>query len=202
VASPTVIVSDPLVSEPARNAESNRETASRVFYGSIISEKLGEIEQQEITPPDSQDRAWRRALLPHKMERLEREREKANEEAKRLQGQVERLDQLLEHQRQAMDNQKRQLEKLRAPDAVRACRLTQIVFEIKSAARKKGQKLRQTQIAIGVDKWLETRSFELKNVCPHGWQKGIEIEKFPRLFSECIKHPTLRGKAKTLITRA
>ena len=150
---------------------------------------MEEMIQREITlTPEEEQRALRRALLPHTVERLERDREKAGEEVKQL---AEKLDKA-----------NRQIEQLQAPDTDRACALTQIVFAIKAAAGRKRQKLSQAQIALSVDKCLETRNLELKNLCPPGWLKGIGIQKFPRLFSECIKHPTLRGKAKTLITRA
>jgi hypothetical protein len=113
------------------------------------------------------DQAFERAVLRHKVRRLERE-----------------------------------IKTLKGASPARSCMLSQIIHNIKSEVRKKGQGKSQTAIALSVDRWLEKRHFELKDVCPAGWLKGIEAKKFPRLFSECIKHPTLGGKAKTLITRA
>jgi len=216
---PTAIDPDPLASEPARNTkgsgalhptESNKENASHAFYRSVISEEQEKISQQQIAlTPDEEQRAWRRALLPRAVERLDREREKAGEEAQQLSKklqtadrQIERLNELVENQRQTMDHQQRELEKLQAPDTDRACVLTQIVHDIKSTIRRKGQKLTQAELTLIVDRWLERRGRDLKDVCPPGWLKKIEINKFPRLFSDCIKHPTLGGKAKTLMTRA
>ena len=163
----TAIDSDPLAPDSAKAtqrgvehlAEPDRGKALLTFYGTVISKEREKRSQRGITrTPDEEQRAFRRALLPHKLERLEREREQAGEEAKRLSEkleaadrQAERLNQVVENQRQAIDNQQQELEKLQAPDTERACALTQIVHRIKSTARNKAHRLTQAEITRDVE---------------------------------------------------
>jgi hypothetical protein len=209
---PTAIDSDSLASDPATNAqesgaqqttESGKEKASRAFYGSVISKELEKMGQYKIRlTPEEEQRALRRALIPHTIERLERESEQAVEETKDLGEELDRVSAQADRLTQLVENQQSELIKLRAPNTERASMLSHVVHDIKLTSRKKGLKLSQATIAFHVDTWLEKRGLKVKEVCPPGWLKTIKIEEFPLLFRDCIKHPKLAGKAKTLITRA
>ena len=80
------------------------------------------------------------------------------------------------------------------------CKLSHLVAAAKhhfpKKAKGKGSPLFLTS---AVDKMLEAQGKELKDVCPKSWHNEKNL---PRLFSDVLKHPTLKRTAATLISKA